>query len=101
MSTDIVIEKKKTTTSKIKEPSKFKVVVCNDDVTPLDFVMAMLVSVFNHDNDAARVLTQKIHTEGSATAGTYTHEIAEQKSIEGTSMARNNGFPLILKVVPE
>jgi len=101
MSTDIVIEKKKTTTSKIKEPGKFKVVVCNDDITPVDFVIAMLISVFNYDNTTAQALTLKVHHEGSAVAGIYTHEIAEQKSIEGISMARNNGFPLILKVVPE
>jgi len=61
----------------------------------------MLISVFNYDNTTAQALTLKVHHEGSAVAGIYTHEIAEQKSIEGISMARNNGFPLILKVVPE
>jgi len=99
MSTDVVLEKKKTTT--LKEPGKFKVIVCNDDVTPIDFVIVMLMTVFHHDESSARDITLKIHNEGTGIAGIYTFEIAEQKSIEATSMARNNNFPLILKVVPE
>ena len=46
----------------------------------------------------AEALTMKIHTEGSAIAGTYKYEIAEQKSIEAVNASRNHGFPLQLKV---
>ena len=101
MTTDAIIEKKTTVTRELKEPGKFKVVVCNDDVTPVEFVVALLVAVFQHDEAAAIALTLKVHNEGSATAGVYRFEIAEQKSLESINMARNNNFPLVTKVLPE
>jgi ATP-dependent Clp protease adaptor protein ClpS len=101
MTTDIVIEKKTTTIKEVKEPGKYKVVICNDDVTPVEFVVALLVSVFKHDEAAAIALTLKIHNDGSATAGVYRFEVAEQKAIDATNMARNNDFPLVTKVLPE
>lgn len=102
MSTETpVIEKKKVNSRLPKEPGKFKVIVCNDNVTPIEFVVAMLVTVFNHSEGPALQLTLKIHEEGSAIAGTFTYEIAEQKSVDATQMARNNGYPLVLKVEAE
>lgn len=96
-----VIEKKKQTTKQLKEPGKFKVIVCNDDTTTMEFVIAMLVSVFKYDEGRALDLTLVIHQKGSAVAGTYSYEIAEQKALDATNMARLNGFPLITKVEPE
>jgi ATP-dependent Clp protease adaptor protein ClpS len=96
-----VIEKKKQTTKQLKEPGKFKVVVCNDDVTTVDFVVAMLMSIFKYDEKRAVDLTIAIHQKGSAVAGVYPYEIAEQKALDATNMARLNGFPLITKVEPE
>jgi ATP-dependent Clp protease adaptor protein ClpS len=95
------IEKKKQATRQIKEPGKFKVVVCNDDVTPVEFVVAMMVAVFGFDKSAAIELTLDVHNNGRAIAGIYPYEIAEQKSVDATNMARNNGFPLQIKVEPE
>jgi ATP-dependent Clp protease adaptor protein ClpS len=96
-----VIEKKKVTDKSAKEPGKYKVVLVNDDVTPMEFVIAMLVTVFNHDQSTALTLTVKVHNEGSAVAGVYTHEIAEQKALDGTQMARSHSFPLVIKVEAE
>jgi ATP-dependent Clp protease adaptor protein ClpS len=101
MTTTPVIEKKKQTTKQLKEPGKFKVVVCNDDVTTVDFVVAMLMSIFKYDEKRAVDLTIAIHQKGSAVAGVYPYEIAEQKALDATNMARLNGFPLITKVEPE
>jgi ATP-dependent Clp protease adaptor protein ClpS len=101
MTTTPVIEKKKQTTKQLKEPGKFKVVVCNDDVTTVDFVVAMLMSIFKFDEKRAFDLTIAIHQKGSAVAGVYAYEIAEQKALDATNMARLNGFPLITKVEPE
>jgi len=98
MTTETVIEKKKQTSRQIKEPGKYKVIVCNDDVTPVDFVIFMLMHVFRFAQEKAVELTIKIHHEGSAIAGIYRHEIAEQKAQDGVNLARNNNFPLILKV---
>lgn len=99
--TDTIVEKKIKTTNKLKEPGKFKVIVCNDDTTPIEFVIAMLISVFRHDEGSALVLTLKIHTQGNAIAGTYSFEVAEQKAVDGTNLARAHGYPLIIKVEPE
>jgi ATP-dependent Clp protease adaptor protein ClpS len=105
MATDTVIEKQTKTTSKSasknEEPGKFKVIVCNDDTTPIEFVVAMLISVFRHDQKSALELTLKIHNAGSAVAGIYSYEVAEQKGIDATNLARANGHPLIIKVEPE
>ncbi len=102
MTTDSqIIEKKKTTSKVPKEPGKYKVLVLNDDVTPVEFVVAMFIQVFKHTESSALELTMKIHNEGSAIAGIYSFEIAEQKIADATNLARSNGFPLILKAEAE
>jgi ATP-dependent Clp protease adaptor protein ClpS len=101
MSTDTIVEKKSKTTDSLKEPGKFKVVVCNDDVTPVEFVISMLVAVFRHNEKSALELTLKIHNTGSAIVGIYTYEVAEQKAIDATNLARAHSYPLITKVEPE
>lgn len=105
MASDTIIEKDTKTVSKNKEknqePSKYKVIVCNDDVTPVEFVISMLVAVFRHSEKNALELTLKIHNNGHAVVGIYSYEIAEQKGLDATNLARANGFPLIIKVEPE
>lgn len=105
MSTETIIEKKTRTTNKSRnkneEPGKYKVIVCNDDVTPIDFVVSMLMSIFRHDEKSALELTLKIHNSGNAVAGIFSYEVAEQKGIDATNLARVNGYPLIIKVEPE
>jgi ATP-dependent Clp protease adaptor protein ClpS len=83
------------------EPSKYKVVLFNDDKTPMEFVIAMLIKIFRHSEDAAVDLTMKVHNEGHAVAGIYSYEVAEQKGIEGTNLARQHGYPLVIKVESE
>lgn len=101
MNPDIVVEKKKVNSRKIQEPKKYKVIICNDDVTPMDFVIAMLMSVFRHDQERAYNLTMTVHHQGSAVAGIYHYEIAEQKAIDGVNLARSHGYPLLIKVEEE
>jgi ATP-dependent Clp protease adaptor protein ClpS len=96
-----VVEKKKVTNRIYKEPGKYKVVVFNDNVTTADFVVIMLINIFHLAQDTAIKLMQEIHNEGSAVAGVYTFEIAEQKSKEATNLARQNGFPLAVKMEAE
>lgn len=96
-----VIEKRKQTVKQLKEPGKYKVIICNDNVTTIEFVVAMLMHVFKHSEQSAFDLTLSVHENGSAVAGIYSYEIAEQKVIDSTNMARINGFPLITKVEPE
>ena len=101
MAIDTIIEKKSKVTDTIKAPGKFKVVVCNDDVTPVEFVISMLVMVFRHNEKSALELTLKIHESGSAVVGIFSHEIAEQKGIEITVSARTEGYPLQIKLEPD
>lgn len=82
----------------IEEPGFYKVVFLNDNVTPMEFVVDLLQKVFKHDLETSQKIMMEIHTEGSAIAGIYSYEIAEQKGIESTVLARNSGFPLQVKV---
>jgi ATP-dependent Clp protease adaptor protein ClpS len=100
MTTETTIEKK-VISKKAKEPGKYKVIVCNDNVTPVEFVVAMLVDVFNHEERQALTLTLSVHNNGKAVAGVYPYEIAEQKCIDATNMARLNGYPLVVKAEAE
>ena len=83
------------------EPGKYRVVIYNDDATPMDFVIALLMKIFKHSEETSAELTMKIHNDGHAVAGVFTFEIAEQKGMEATNVARQNGFPLVIKVEAE
>ena len=85
----------------IQEPSRYNVIFLNDDATPREWVIDLLVRVFKHTQTSAQNLTLEIHTNGSAVVGTYSYEIAEQKAIESTTASRENGFPLQIKVEVE
>lgn len=82
----------------LQPPSYYNVIFLNDNVTTMDFVIAILVSVFNYGDEEALNVTQKIHEQGSAVVATYPYEIAEQKALETTLLARNNNFPLTVKI---
>jgi ATP-dependent Clp protease adaptor protein ClpS len=85
----------------IKAPSDYNVIYVNDEVTTQEFVIESLTAVFNYARESAEALTLRVHEEGSAVVATLPHEMAEQKGIEVTLLARNNGFPLQVKVEAE
>jgi ATP-dependent Clp protease adaptor protein ClpS len=97
--TDVQIDEK--IKQKISEPKRWKVVFLNDDVTPIDFVIGLLVETFKHTQDTAKEITLEIHNNGSGIAGVYSFEIAEAKAVEATQLARANGFPLQIKMEEE
>ncbi|CAB4129745.1 COG2127 Uncharacterized conserved protein [uncultured Caudovirales phage] len=84
--------------TKVKEPSKYRVLYLNDDVTSMDFVVESLVIVFKYDHDTAVQTTIAVHEQGSAVVAVLPYEIAEQKAIEVTLMAREAGFPFQVKI---
>ena len=96
--TDTVTKTK--TTSTLQEPGMYKVLFLNDDVTPMDFVVQILVEFFKHNSERASSIMQQIHNNGSGVAGVFTYEIAEQKGVETTVFARENGYPLQIKIEP-
>ena len=84
----------------IPEPVQYNVIYVNDEVTTMEFVVETLVVVFNYDHITAQDITSLIHEEGSAVVATLPYEMAEQKGVEVTLLARNNGFPLAVKLEP-
>jgi ATP-dependent Clp protease adaptor protein ClpS len=94
--TEIKTEEK--TKQKFAPPKHYKVIFLNDDITPMDFVVELLIAVFKHSDDTARTLTMKIHEEGSSVVGVFGYEIAEQKAVESTALARDHGFPLKVRL---
>tara|TARA_Y100000385_G_C12878500_1_gene544760 strand:+ start:93 stop:392 length:300 start_codon:yes stop_codon:yes gene_type:complete len=94
MDTEVVI--KDTEKLDISKPKKYSVILYNDDSTPMDFVVELLVSVFNHSEPGAQDITTKVHEDGKGVAGVYYYEIAEQKVAESISVSRVAGYPLAL-----
>ena len=99
--TDVKAPPKLRSKTVVMDPGKYHVIYINDDVTTQEFVIESLVVIFNYSHVDASDMTMKIHTDGSAIVATLPYEIAEQKGIEVTLLARNNGFPLNIKVEPE
>jgi len=86
MSTDNdVVEKQET---ELKRPKKYVVILHNDDVTPMDFVVDLLKSVFNMDHATAIDLMFKIHDDGQGIAGVYPYEVSEQKVTEARTLIK-------------
>ncbi len=98
MTTQLDVQLDEKIKKKIKEPSLYKVIFLNDDYTPIDFVVSLLIELFKHSEQTAQTITTRIHEEGSGVVGTYSYEIAEQKSLEATSLSKSNGFPLRVKI---
>jgi ATP-dependent Clp protease adaptor protein ClpS len=96
--TDTVTKEKQI--SAIKEPCMYKVTYFNDNVTPMDFVVQVLKEIFKHNIERAEAILQQIHQNGQGVAGIYTYEIAEQKGVETSVLARESGYPLQVKVDP-
>ena len=85
------------TTKKTKRrnpPRKIKVIYHNDDYTPMEFVTWSLMEFFNKTEIDAQSLTLEVHKLGSAIAGIYDYQIAEQKIWEVLTSAKENEFPL-------
>ena len=85
----------------VKEPKKWKVIFLNDNHTPMEFVVTVLIEIYKHTVEVAQEITLQIHDTGSGVAGTYTFEIAEIKAVETTNLARAQGFPLQIKLEEE
>lgn len=101
MSKDGLAEAVRTVTKdtlKPEEPSKYDVIFLNDNLTPMEFVIRVLKTIFNKSSEEASKLTMQIHEKGKGIVGTYAFEVAEQKGIETTVLARQESYPLQVKV---
>ena len=85
----------------VKEPPMFRVVYLNDNATSMEFVVESLVEYFEYTPETAEQITIDIHEDGSACVAVLPYEIAEQKGIEVTMLARAQSYPLQIRVEPE
>ena len=73
---------------KLDEPGLYDVIFLNDNITTQEFVVRVLKQIFNKTQEQADSIMKKIHTDGQGIVGSYVHEVAEQKGIETTLLAR-------------
>ncbi len=77
-----------------KRPSLYRVLLLNDDYTPMEFVVHVLERFFNKDRDAATQIMLHVHHHGIGECGTYTYEVAETKVTQVMDFARKHQHPL-------
>ena len=80
--------------SKTKKPSMYRVLMLNDDYTPMEFVIHVLESFFNKSHDEATQVMLHVHQKGVGVCGVYTYEIAETKVNQTMDLAQQNQHPL-------
>ena len=85
---------------KLKKPSLYRVIIFNDDYTPMEFVVYVLQTFFGIDRDKATQIMLAIHTHGKGVCGIFTKEVAETKSAQVNNFARENEHPLISEIEP-
>ena len=84
----------------IKEPSLYQVILINDDFTPMEFVVFVLQTVFNHTHEESTKIMMAVHTKGKGVCGIFSKEIAEMMSYEVNTMAKDHGHPLLSEIEP-
>lgn len=89
---ELVRDEEKTT---VKPPSMYKVVLNNDDYTPMDFVIEVLAKFFSLDIEKATQLMLTVHYQGKAICGIFTAEVAETKVVQVNQYAREHDHPLL------
>lgn len=96
MSTKLDIEVKEKV--EVSKPKDYAVFLINDDYTPMEFVVDVLMRFFNKNEFEAGVITVDIHENGSGLAGVFNFDIAETKTYQVIEYARDNEFPLIAEI---
>ncbi|MEZ5690533.1 MAG: ATP-dependent Clp protease adapter ClpS [Rickettsiales bacterium] len=86
---------------KTKRPPYFKVVLLNDDYTPMDFVVLILKDVFHRSHGEAVSIMLEVHQKGEGICGVYTRDVAETKAEETMSLSRQQEYPLQCRVEKE
>ena len=87
--------------AKTKKPSMYKVIMLNDDYTPMEFVVHVLQKFFGRSTDEATQIMLNVHQRGVGVCGVYSFEIAESKAQKTIDYARKNEHPLQLQLEKE
>ena len=96
-SSQILVEQKK----KLQKPKLFKVILLNDDYTPMEYVVKLLKTVFNKSETEAVNIMLMVHNKGSGVCGVFTKDIAETKVFTVLKMAKHDQHPLKCIMEPE
>ena len=84
----------------VKKPSLYRILLLNDDYTPMEFVVYVLQKFFNYDQERATQIMLAVHTHGKGVCGIFTKEIAETKSQQINDFAQQNEHPLLSEIEP-
>lgn len=85
----------------LKRPRKYKVILLNDDYTPMEFVIEVLVTFFRLSEEMATRVMLQVHTQGRGVCGIYTRDIAETRVAQVNDYARVSQHPLLCSMEPE
>ena len=94
---DLAVEEAK---AEVKQPPLYRVVLINDDYTPMEFVVNILESIFGMERTRATQVMLEVHTKGKGVCGIYPQDIAETKAAQVNQSARDSGHPLLCEVEP-
>ncbi len=89
------------TRQKTKKPSLYRVLMLNDDYTPMEFVVLGLQRFFGHNHEMAQQIMLHVHQRGVGVCGVYSYEVAETKAAQVMDFARQNEHPLQLQLEKE
>ncbi len=87
--------------TELKKPKMYVVIMHNDDYTTMQFVVEVLIKIFNKSSIEASELMMKVHTKGNAVIGVYTYDIAVTKKLLADKMAKQREFPLKITIDEE
>ena len=79
---------------RLKRPPRYRVILINDDFTPMEFVVEILINVFSFDTDAAERLMLTVHTQGRGICGLYPRDVAETHVARVQALAKRKQHPL-------
>lgn len=82
----------------LKRPSMYRVVLINDDYTPMDFVIEVLMGIFSMNEEKATQVMLAVHTQGKGVCGVYTRDVAETKAAMVNQYARDSKHPLLCEI---
>ncbi|NVK21964.1 MAG: ATP-dependent Clp protease adapter ClpS [Kangiellaceae bacterium] len=85
----------------VKKPPMYKVLLLNDDYTPMDFVVEVLRKYFSMDQEAATRVMLQVHNDGKGVCGIFTPDIAETKVVQVNEFSRANEHPLLCVMEPD
>ena len=80
---------------KLKKPPMYKVILLNDDFTPMEFVVHVLEAIFGHNRESATRIMLNVHKSGKGVCGIYTKDVAETKVTQVNSYSQENKHPLL------